>query len=149
MDYKPHQLIMMAQLGLKDRVLGSNTYWLCASCETCATRCPNEIEIVRFMDVLREIGLKEGRTGETTLPLFHATFLGGIRRHGRVHELGLIIRYMIKSGEIFKLKDVFAYMILGVKMFLKGKIAILPDKIKGTAEVKRLFGQGEKEARSE
>jgi heterodisulfide reductase subunit C len=46
MDYPPHQLLRMVQLGLKDRVLDSNTFWICLSCETCATRCPNDIEIV-------------------------------------------------------------------------------------------------------
>ena len=145
MDCAPHQLIRMAQLGLKDRVLDSTTYWLCASCETCATRCPNEIEIVRFMDVLREIALKEGRTRQTPLPLFHDTFLGGIRSYGKTFELGLIMRYMLKSGEIFNLKEMLAYIPLGISMFLKGKLAMLPDKIKGVAEVKRLFGQAEKE----
>jgi len=145
MDYAPHQIIRMTQLGLKDRVLDSNTYWICASCETCATRCPNEIDIVRFMDTLREIALREGRTRQTTLPLFHNTFLGGIKSYGKTHELSLILRFMVKSGEIFNLKEMLAYIPLGIKMFLKGKLAILPDKIKGAADVKRLFRLVEKE----
>ena len=145
MDYAPHQIIRMAQLGLKDKVLDSTTYWLCASCETCATRCPNEIEIVRFMDILREIALKEGRTGQTPLPLFHDTFLGGIRSYGKTFEMGLILRYMLKSGEVFNLKEMLAYIPLGINMFLKGKLAMLPDKIKGAADVKRLFRAAEKE----
>ncbi len=149
MDYKPHQLIRMAQLGLKDRVLDSTTYWLCASCQTCATRCPNEIEIVRFMDVLREIALKEGRTRQTSLPLFHDTFLGGIKSYGRVHEPGLILRYIIKSGDILDLKAMLANIPLGIKIFFKGKLAIFPEKIRGAAEVKRLFKQAEKENGSE
>jgi heterodisulfide reductase subunit C len=145
MDYAPHQIIRMTQLGLKDRVLDSTTYWLCASCETCATRCPNEIDIVRFMDTLREIALKEGRTQQTPLPLFHDTFLGGIKSYGKTFELGLILRYMIKSGEIFNLKEMLAYIPLGIKMFLKGKLAILPDKIKGAADVRQLFRLAEKD----
>jgi heterodisulfide reductase subunit C len=145
MDYAPHQIIRMTQLGLKDRVLDSTTYWLCASCETCATRCPNEIDIVRFMDTLREIALKEGRTQQTPLPLFHNTFLGGIKSYGKTFELGLILLYMIKSGEIFNLKEMLAYIPLGIKMFLKGKLAILPDKIKGAADVRQLFRLAEKD----
>ncbi|MFC1847314.1 4Fe-4S dicluster domain-containing protein [Chloroflexota bacterium] len=139
MDYAPHQIIRMAQLGLKDRVLNSTTIWLCASCETCATRCPNDINIVQFMDTLRNMTLREGRTKQTNLPLFHATFLDGIKSNGKIHELMLIVRYMLASGDIFKFKKLFKDAILGLKMFLRGRLAILPDRIKGVGEVKRIF----------
>ena len=139
MDYTPNQVIRMAQLGLKDRVLNSSTIWLCASCETCATRCPNDIEIVKVMDILRQIALREGHTQKTSLPLFHSTFLGGIRSKGRIHELSLILRYTIKSGDVFKFKKLFYDMILGLRMFLRGKLVILPGTIKGMGGVKRIF----------
>ncbi len=147
MDHTPHQIIRMAQLGLKDRVLDSSTVWLCASCETCATRCPNEIDIVQFMDTLRKMALREGCTQKTDFPLFHATFLDGIKHGGKIHELSLILRYTLASGDIFRFKKLFKDMILGVKMLLKGKLAILPSKIKGVAEVKRIFQLTEKENR--
>ena len=145
MDYAPHQIIRMAQLGLKERVLDSSTIWLCASCETCATRCPNEIDIVSVMDTLRQTALKEGHTRQTNLPLFHATFLNGIKSNGKIHELMLILRYTLTSGDIFKFKKLFKDMILGAKMFLRGKLAILPSKIKGAKEVKHIFQLTEKE----
>jgi len=134
----------MVQLGLKERVLNSQTIWLCASCETCATRCPNEIDIVRFMDTLRTMALAEGRTQATKLPLFHAIFLGGIKSYGKVHELGLVLRYTLQSGDIFKFGKLIQDMILGAKMFLKGKLAILPNKIKGAGQVRRIFQLTEK-----
>jgi len=139
MDYPPHQIIRMTQLGLKDRVLNSLTIWLCASCETCATRCPNDIEIVRVMDVLRETALGEGPAKRGNIPLFHSTFLSGIKSQGKIHELSLILRYMLISGDIFKFKKLFSDMILGLKMFLKGKLAILPSRIKRLEEIKRIF----------
>ncbi|HOO91385.1 MAG TPA: 4Fe-4S dicluster domain-containing protein, partial [Syntrophales bacterium] len=40
MEYNPNAVIKMIQMGMKDTVLGSSTIWLCASCETCVTRCP-------------------------------------------------------------------------------------------------------------
>jgi hypothetical protein len=46
---------------------------------------------------------------------------------------------MLTSGDIFKFKKLFSDMILGLKMFLRGKLTILPGKIKGVAEVKRIF----------
>jgi len=144
MDYTPHQIIRMVQFGLKDRVLDSSTIWLCASCETCATRCPNDIDIVLVMDTLRRMALSEGRTQQTKLPLFHSTFLNGIKSNGKIHELMLILLYMLKSGDIFKFKMLLADMILGAKMFLKGRLAILPDRIKGVGEIKRIFQLTEK-----
>jgi heterodisulfide reductase subunit C len=140
MDYPPHQLLRMVQLGLKDRVLDSNTFWICLSCETCATRCPNDIEIVLVMDALREIALKEGRKGSTKLPVFHRTFLNMVKMFGKVYEIGLILVFMILSGNIFKLKDLITRDApLGVKMFMRGKLAILPPKIQGKAQIKRIF----------
>ncbi len=139
MDYPPHQLLRMVQLGLKDRVLDSNTFWICLSCETCATRCPNDIEIVLVMDALREIALKEGRKGTTKLPLFHATFLYMVKMFGKVYELGLILVYTIFSGNILKLKGLMRDAVLGIKMFMRGKLAILPPRVKGKAQIKRIF----------
>jgi heterodisulfide reductase subunit C len=144
MDYGPHQIIKMVQLGLKDRVLDSSTIWLCASCETCATRCPNDIDVVLLMDTLRHMAIEEGRTKQTNMPLFHDTFLGGIKSNGKIHELMLIVRYMLMSGDLFKLKELPANMMLGIKMFLRNKLPILPDRIKGREEIKRIFQMTEK-----
>jgi heterodisulfide reductase subunit C len=143
MDYAPHQILRMTQLGLKDRVLNSATIWLCASCETCATRCPNDIDIVKIMDTIRHISLSEGRTKQTTLPVFHKSFLFGVRSFGRVHELLMIIQYMLISGAIFKLKALARDAILGIKMFKRGKMPVLPHRIKGAGEIKRIFQKAE------
>ncbi|MDP2920406.1 MAG: 4Fe-4S dicluster domain-containing protein [Dehalococcoidia bacterium] len=139
MDYPPHQLLRMVQLGLKDRVLNSNTFWICLSCETCATRCPNDIEIVLVMDALREAALKESRQSTTRLPLFHSTFLGQVKLFGRVYELGLIGLYTVFSGNILKLKSLMHDAMLGVKMFTRGKLSLFPPRVKGKAEIKRMF----------
>ncbi len=141
MDYTPHQIIKMVQLGLKDRVLDSSTIWLCASCETCATRCPNDIDIVPLMDTLRRMTIRQDRLRATNVPLFHAVFLNSVKSGGRVHELALIVWYMLMSGDLFDFKNLLGNMTLGIKMFLRGKLAILPAKIKGAAEVKRIFKQ--------
>jgi heterodisulfide reductase subunit C len=139
MDYTPDRIIRMVQLGLKEQVLNSSTIWLCASCETCATRCPNEVEIVRVMDTLREIALRRGLTQKTKLPLFHSVFLECVGAYGKVHELSLILFYMVRSGDILKLKKLYGDMLLGLKMFRKGKLVILPGRVKGGAQVKRIF----------
>ena len=39
-DWQPNQVMRAVQLGDTDIALGSETTWLCASCQTCTTRCP-------------------------------------------------------------------------------------------------------------
>jgi heterodisulfide reductase subunit C len=58
--YRPRQIIRMAQLGLKDRVLNSDTLWLCASCFTCTDRCPQDVEVASVIRVLRNLAAEEG-----------------------------------------------------------------------------------------
>ena len=61
MDILPSQVIRMAQLGMEE-VLESNTIWICASCLTCATRCPKGVDVPRLMEALRQISLRKGVT---------------------------------------------------------------------------------------
>ena len=61
MDILPSQVIRMAQLGMEE-VLESNTIWICASCLTCATRCPKGVDVPRLMEALRQIALRQGVT---------------------------------------------------------------------------------------
>ena len=134
MDYYPHQIMRMVQLGVKDKVLTSSTIWLCAACETCATRCPNEIELVNVMDTLREMALEEGvEIKEKEIVSMHKTFLSVVKSLGRQHEISLLVLLKMKTREF--LKD----MILGMNMFLKGKLKIMPHKIKGVDQIKGMF----------
>jgi len=140
MDYYPHQLIHMVRLGLEEKVLQSKTIWVCASCETCATRCPNEIDIVRLMDVLRREFFQEGLISSIDeIPQFHKVFVNEIRRRGRVHELLLIVRYKLKTRNFFSLEKMCEDASLGLKMFIKGKFKLLSPKMRGEKEVKVLF----------
>jgi len=146
MDYLPDVILRMVQLGLKDRVLNSSTIWICASCETCTTRCPNEIDIAGVMDALRHMALSEGRAAPAVkdIPKFHQAFLGSIEAGGRVHEIGMLRRYMLKtlktslwaklwSGELLDQAK------LGWGMFKRGKLNIRSHKIRQTGEIKKLF----------
>jgi len=57
-NYRPRTLIHMAQLGLRDRVLKSDTLWLCAACFTCTDRCPQDVEVASVIRVLRNLAGK-------------------------------------------------------------------------------------------
>ena len=58
--YRPRQIIRMAQLGLRGRVLNSDTLWLCASCFTCTDRCPQDVEVASVIRVLRNLAAEKG-----------------------------------------------------------------------------------------
>lgn len=134
MDYHPNQIIRMVQLGLKQQVLSSSTIWICAGCETCVSRCPNEVDILRVMDALREIALQEKIRGkEITIPAFHQTFLDSVRRFGQQHELSMLLLLKLKT------RDIFSDIGLGMRMFLKGKLKLLPPRVKGLKEIRAIF----------
>ena len=143
MDYLPNQMLHMIQIGLKEEVLKSATIWVCASCETCTTRCPNDIDIAKIMDVMRTASLKSGvAAGEKRVPIFHEAFLSSVKSTGRVYELGMIGQYTLKSGDgALKLKEgsLLGEAKLGWQMFKKGKLKLFPQRIKGTGEIKKLF----------
>jgi heterodisulfide reductase subunit C len=56
--YRPRNLIHMAILGLKNRVLNSDTLWLCATCYTCTDRCPQNIDVADIIRVFRNLAIE-------------------------------------------------------------------------------------------
>ena len=143
MDIYPDQVMRYIQIGLKQEVLESATIWVCSSCETCTTRCPNEIDIAGIMDFLKQSVVKEkGQAAEDGVLTFHQVFMDDIRKRGRVFESGLIGNYMLKSGDwLRKMKDgtLLDEMRLGWTMYRKGRLNLVPKKIKGREEIEQLF----------
>jgi heterodisulfide reductase subunit C len=122
MDLQPNQVIRLLQLGLVDDALRSRTIWLCASCETCTTRCPREVDLAAVMDALRNLSFQEGiRSPERTVTFFNRTFLGLIKRYGRVFEMELIGRY--NTGTLNFFKDITK----APKLLVRGRLGFLPN----------------------
>jgi heterodisulfide reductase subunit D len=59
MDYTPRQLWKLIQLGLKDEVFNSRTFWLCTTCKACTVRCPRGIDLTQTMLMLKEYAVRE------------------------------------------------------------------------------------------
>jgi heterodisulfide reductase subunit C len=136
MDYSPNQILKLVQLGLKEEVLTSSTIWLCASCETCAVRCPMQLDIAKVMDSLREMAVKEGfPASERQIFAFHDEFLSNVRESGRINEFHQLIRYKVKT------KDFFSDIGLGMRMLAKGRLALKPKKVERTNEIKAIFDE--------
>jgi heterodisulfide reductase subunit C len=142
MDILPNQMLRHIQYGHREKVLSSKTIWICASCYTCSVRCPNNIDIAKIMDTLRNLALRSGlELGEKDIPVFHSVFLESIRARGRIHELSLLLRLKSKTKDF--LKDAG----LGWKMFFKGKIKLLPSRFTGGKEIQQIFNTFERGAK--
>jgi len=147
--YNPRKIIQMSLLGMRNEVLESEEIWLCAVCQTCSERCPQDVKISDLMGAIRRIAEKEAHKGNIKLkavrPIFEEAFMHQLEKYGRLYEMGLSMEYYKKahggliSGMLAMQKD---YQKLGMRLFKKGKMgpkSMLPPKIKGTKEIKKIF----------
>ena len=142
MDLPPHQVIRLLHLGQLERVLEANTYWVCAACETCSTRCPNRIDIAHVMDTLRQYHGQGSRPAPVSDRVFHEEFLNSIRKYGRVHEMSLVTRFTLRTKG---LAGLVKQGMLGMTMMLKGKLGLIPERLKGRDQVRAIFQRTAKE----
>ena len=116
-DFPVHQVMRLVQLGQKGRALSCRAIWLCAGCQACTTRCPNNIDVAKVMDVLRHMARRAGHAPEPGVKTFADSFLASVAKHGRVFEAGLAAVFALKSGK--PLQDAS----LGLPMLRRGKLA--------------------------
>ncbi len=140
MDFLPSQIMRLVHLGAADEALASRAIWLCASCETCTTRCPMQIDIAAVMDALRMMAIER----KVALPdahgrQFNRSFLGSVRRHGRVFELGMMAAYKFRTLDL--VSDVGKVP----GMLAKRKLALLPSRSGAAKEVREVFRGAEDE----
>lgn len=137
MDIAPHQVMHSLRLGLVDTVLNSDTIWVCASCETCTARCPNDIDIAHVMDTLRQLSVEQGvKASQKQSPVFHSTFLKNVKRFGRMHELSMAMDFTLRNEG---LKGLTRQAKLGLQMIRKGKMKLVPGRLKAGKEVDDIF----------
>jgi len=136
MDYPPHRVLRMVQLGLKEKVLKCQAIWLCAGCSTCTSRCPRKVDLAQVMDSLRGLAKREGVPLEDRardVSVFYDCFLNTVQAKGKLFELGMMLNYNLKTRHLFKNADT------GLAMFTRSKIKFLPAKTKNHREVAGIF----------
>ncbi len=126
MDHTPRALFALVRAGARDRVLRSNTPWMCVSCYYCAARCPQEIHIPDVMYGLRAMAERDGLAPNRTAPAFSRTFMSNVRRYGRSYEVGLVARHYLRHfpGRI----PGMAWA--GVGMVASGRMGLRPHRIR-------------------
>jgi heterodisulfide reductase subunit C2 len=140
MDFPPSVILRMVQTGdpdLEKEVVGSHAVWLCLSCETCSVRCPMDIDLPRVMDTLRRESLRTKNVHPRARDIiaFHRSFLDSIRHLGRLYEVGLIVGYKARSRHLFQ--DV----LLAPLMYVRGKLHLVPGRIRGRRPMRRIFSR--------
>jgi len=138
MDYTPRRLIGLIQADMREEVLASNTFWYCASCFSCTGRCPSDIDIAETMYALKRYSIwkhvhQEGLVG----PTFSEAFVKTILRSGRSYEPVLATSYLFSSG----LKEWIQEAAMATGLMLKGRMPVLPPRIKRLDNFKRMIGK--------
>lgn len=140
MDFPPSLLMRLLQTGTDAayrKVLASRAIWFCVGCEQCIGRCPKEVDIPVLMDCLRAEARKAGCIPKeaSDIVAFHKSFLGSVRRNGRLGELDLVAEYKLRSRHL--LQD----MAVAPAMLAKGKLGLLPPRAKGKKAVQEIFAR--------
>lgn len=137
MDISPSQTIRFCQLGIKEKVLNSKTIWFCIFCDTCSTRCPQDVDIKGVMDGLRRMATREGIKPKAQVRNLEKAFALMIKMFGRVYEPGVVAGYNLMSGNLFH--DVVLFPL----MLIKHKISLKPH-FKKSKEIRGMFKRAAK-----
>jgi heterodisulfide reductase subunit C2 len=143
MDIKPHQVIRYIQLGWREELMNSSTIWVCLSCEMCTTYCPNEVGVAETINHLRTVAAHSSiQPKERQLALFHHTFMTELQRFGRVNEFWLMNAFNLKPGvmqEKVRKGQLLDELILGLTLWRKGRLNLIPHRSKAIKEIKKLY----------
>jgi len=138
MDIKPNQVLRMLQAelpGYEDRLLSSLSIWLCLACDTCYSRCPQEVKLSQVMDFLRQESVRQNKVNPKAKDIlsFHKAFLETIEKNGKLNEVWLTLNYKLKTLNM--IQDVQK----APSMFFKGKLNPIPGRIQHVKEMEKIF----------
>jgi len=137
-DYPPRRAIAMVRAGLRDELLSSNSMWFCASCYTCTVRCPRDIKPADIMHALEIISIRSGKsTRRNRTPVMYKCFVDSAKSNGRVYELGVMLKFFLKTNPFAALK----LTTVGLGLFLHKRMPLKPSRIKGKGELKAILAK--------
>jgi heterodisulfide reductase subunit C len=138
MDHSPRLLIAMINADMKDEVLESNTFWYCASCFNCTVRCPADIDIADMMYGLKRYSMWHDRHPDDLIgPQFSERFMKMIMRTGKSYEPALAPSYILKYGARGFIQEAQ----MGTTLIMKGRMPIVPARIKRIKNFKNMIGR--------
>ncbi len=137
-DMTPNQVMRALQLN-DASVLTCRTIWLCASCHTCATRCPRDIDVTAVMDTLRIEAQRRGvAPAIPEIPAFQAIFMRLVGFFGRLPEGLLMGAFNIARGKFTQ------DLGLGWQLFRRGRLKLIPTFVRTRRSVTALAAGNKK-----
>jgi heterodisulfide reductase subunit C len=136
MDYSPREIIAAFRAGMLDRVLKSNTVWMCASCYSCTVRCPAGIKFTDVMYELKRLGIDYGLySKDAKAPVLSREFVKIVDKNGRNDEVSLLSNFYLKTNPL----GLVGMAPLGLKLFSRGRLSFRPSKIKGNDDLAKIM----------
>ncbi len=135
MTYGPRRIMHLIQAGEEDELLTSHDMWFCVSCYSCTNRCPRDIPITDTMALLRQMAVEKGYQDDKEAQ-FGQAFAATVRQHGRMFEPELLMRYYLRVLDVMSLLKMVP---LGLKMMLRGKIPLLPERVAAPQDLKEVY----------
>lgn len=134
MDYTPREVIAALRAGLLDRVLKSNTIWLCASCYYCTVRCPSGVKLTDIMYELKRLSVEFGFVEKRAkAPVVSKLFVDLVDKNGRISEVALVGKFMLMTNPF----AVFGMIPRAWKLLRRGRMPLIPHRIKGISELEK------------
>jgi heterodisulfide reductase subunit C len=136
MDLTPRQMWRLVQLGRKEDVFKSKTFFLCSACYYCTLRCPRGLPLTETINALKRLAAAEGRKEFRQSTNMYRTFMDTVQRYGRLREMEFMNRYFLSmKNPLFPLR----FAALGLKLMLKGKTPLEAPRLLGAGRFDRLF----------
>jgi heterodisulfide reductase subunit C len=140
MDLTPRQLIAMFRAGAIEELLKSRTIWVCASCYQCTMRCPADISITELLYAFKRMAIDRGIfPAKFPVHVFAETFTDQVKRHGRNHELSLILRYYLHTSPMGLVRRRRA----GWALWRHGRLPLRPSRIRDIDAFRRIIAKAE------
>lgn len=137
MDLPPRSLVLMVQRGEWEKVMQSNTLWLCTSCHTCTSRCPRGVRPSDVIEAVKAIAVRAGIENDSTR--FNQIFVEQIQKRGILFEPELMYAY----GGLQAMVDQAP---LGIQLALKGKLSPFPAQVKHPRAFQKAIAQAKTQA---
>jgi len=140
MDITPRETVALFRAGRIEDILRSRTIWICASCYSCSVRCPVEIRVTDTLYALKRLAMEQGvYPHHFPVNRLARDFMSNIKRYGRNYELGLGLRYYLRTNPSRLVGSAW----LGSSLLRKGRLSIKPKPMKRIKEVRAIIKAAE------
>lgn len=136
MDITPREIIALFRVGEIKTILKSEAIWLCVSCYSCQTRCPQQIRLTDIFYVLKQIAIKN-RVYSRSIKIhkLRESFLTMLNDYGRLNEALLMLKFILKTNPLKGL----IFLPLATKLLIKGRLSLKNKGIKNKKDLKLII----------